>query len=303
MSGTEEKGTEQGPEQEQDADKVKLPASLAYRIGWLSFGAIAIPIFSYAVLYFLSKQQFSSISKIEDIANLANLAVASASIATLVATIWAIQSYWRLRDIDKQTEKWQPKKHKKDCLDPYTFHILAESHKQWAQLWFSWCVAIFLGGVTYAIYNSAIAMHPMANFIKECPDKMECLNLEWQYVIYSIISTQAPNSFIYLLFGVVWYWASKHYRSHWHNFVIKAYRHRALHRFETLREDIQTQIEDDSSFPKIKAEETILELYRLSGVLLLIPGDSSYLDKVGGDELSKAILQMEEISKAFTGPR
>jgi len=52
-----------------------------------------------------------------------------------------------------------------------------------------------------------------------------------------------------------------------------------------------------------KADETILELYRLSGVLLLIPGDTSYLEKAGSDELSKAILQMEEILNAFTGPR
>jgi hypothetical protein len=50
---------------------------------------------------------------------------------------------------------------------------------------------------------------------------------------------------------------------------------------------------------KAKAEETILELYRLSGVLLLIPGDSSYLDKVGSEEITKTLLQMEEITKAF----
>ena len=127
--------------------------------------------------------------------------------------------------------------------------------------------------------------------------------MEWPDAIYNIISKQAPNSFIYLLFGVVWYWASKHYRSHWHNFVINAYRHRALYRFEKLRKNIQTQINSDTSFPREKANETILELYRLSGVLLLIPGDSSYLEKVGSEEVSKAILQMEEITKAFTGPR
>jgi len=128
--------------------------------------------------------------------------------------------------------------------------------------------------------------------------------MEWPDAIYNIIKEQAPSSFIYLLFGVAWYWASKHYRSHWHNFVINAYRHRALYRFKELRDNIWEEKNNNnysSDTSIVKVEQTILELYRLSGVLLLIPGDSSYLDKAGSEEVSKAILQMEELAKAFTG--
>jgi hypothetical protein len=103
-----------------------------------------------------------------------------------------------------------------------------------------------------------------------------------------------------VLFGVSWYWASKHYRSHWHNFVINAYRHRALYRFDRLRKDIINC--KSYGYDKAKAEETILELYRLSGVLLLIPGDSSYLDRVGSEEIAKSLLQIQELIKAFTVP-
>lgn len=84
--------------------------------------------------------------------------------------------------------------------------------------------------------------------------------------------------------------------------MINAYRHRALYRFEQLRNKIETKKSIISPAFNQKADETILELYRLSGILLLIPGDSSYLEKVGSEEVSKAILQMEEITKAFTGP-
>ena len=216
---------------------------------------------------------------------------ASASIASILAVIWAVQSYWRLRYIDKQAEKWQPHKNSRDWSSPFTFHALAESHKEWAELWFCWCVAIFLCGLTYAIFN--VYHKP----ITVCTD----FNSAW-CAISNIISAHAPSSFIYLLFGVAWYWASKQYRSHWHNFVINAYRHRALYRFEQLRDEIQDNINDYGSLEsKSKAKDTILELYRLSGVLLLIPGDSSYLEKAASEDVSKAILQMEEIAKAFTG--
>jgi hypothetical protein len=288
------------------------------RCVFLFFGAFVILACSYLVLCFLSDQE-SAFNPIK--ANLENLATASATIGALVATIWAIQTYWRLRYIDEQMGKWQSKENESEIeykqededkveveykwLDPFTFHALAESHKEWAQLWFAWCIAITMWGVTYAIYNFNIAIHSADNLSKGCtPEGTKCLISGWQYA-YTLISTQAPNGFIYLLFGVVWYWASKHYRSHWHNFVINAYRHRALWRFQGLQKNIRKAMNKQgiSSNFKENAEQTILELYRLSGILLLIPGDSSYLEKVGGDELSKAILQMEEIAKAFTGPQ
>jgi hypothetical protein len=217
-------------------------------------------------------------------------AISFAAIVTVVAIFWATQSYWLLRYVDSQTEKWRPHGRIDEWTGPFTFHGLAESHKQWAELWFSWCVAIFAGGVTYAIYNlsvhSASASHPET----------------WPDALYNLINSQAPSGFIYMLFGIAWYWASKHYRSHWHNFVVNAYRHRALYRFNKLRSEIIESKHWDSNEAKLKANETVLELYRLSGVLLLIPGESSYLDKVGSEEITKSLLQIHELVYGVPGP-
>ena len=151
MSGAEEKITIQGTKQKPDADMRNSPAFLAYRIGWLLFGAIAILGFSYFALWVLQFLSFDSDAKFlsnHKIINLTDLAVAFAGVAALVATIWALQLYWRLRYIDEQTEKWRPKKNEDEVEDewknpnPFTFHVLAESHKEWAQLWFAWCIAI-----------------------------------------------------------------------------------------------------------------------------------------------------------------
>ena len=220
-----------------------------------------------------------------------NLIIIISVIGTIISTIWALLSYWRLIYIDKQAEKWRPHEQIDEWSNPFTFHVLAESHKQWAELWFSWCVAIFTGGVTYAIYNIHAHTPMLAKDV-----------MDWQHVVYNIINTQAPSGFIYILFGVAWYWASKHYKSHWHNFVINAYRHRALYRFKELRDDVlklksNCTVECDIT----KANETLLELYRLSGVLLLIPGDSSYLDKLGSEEMTKSFLQMQELVSGVSG--
>jgi len=114
-----------------------------------------------------------------------------------------------------------------------------------------------MSGLTYAIFN-----------IYHAPSTGNA-QMNWPSTIYAIIREQAPSSFIYLLFGVSWYWASKHYRSHWHNFVINAYRHRALYRFERLQYYIQKRMELKDYNSMVKAEETILELFRLSGFCCL----------------------------------
>ncbi len=275
------------------------------RIGTL-FGLLIILLWaSWGLLWFLSDIMDIKSASEERISptNLLHLLATSAFLSSLTATTWAIQSYWRLRDVDVRTRKWDPsdKKPRNDWSNPFSFHELAESHKEWSELWFSWCMAICLSGVTYAIFSIGMHMNePCSRFLV---DKCQTCNVDWPHVVYNIINTQAPSSFIYLLFGFAWYWASKHYRSHWHNFVVNAYRHRALYRFTELRKNIASNIDDISDANKIRAEQTILELYRLSGILLLIPGDSSYMDKVGSGEISKAILQLEEIAKAFTGPK
>jgi hypothetical protein len=64
--------------------------------------------------------------------------------------------------------------------------------------------------------------------------------------------------------------------------VANAYRHRSLYRFEMLRREIPTRMMGAPAEYKDEANKTILELFRLSGILLLIPGESSYLDKPAG---------------------
>jgi hypothetical protein len=145
-------------------------------------------------------------------------------ISGLLATLWAIQSYWRLVIIDERDKRWRPPESDSEWSGPYAFHSLAQSHNEWAQLWFSWCVAIFLGGVTYAIYNST-----------HVPPKGDG---QWTTMLLIMLSSYLHHGLVYALFGFAWYWASKHYRSHWHNYVANAYRHRSLYRFELLRTEI-----------------------------------------------------------------
>jgi hypothetical protein len=44
-----------------------------------------------------------------------------------------------------------------------------------------------------------------------------------------------------------------------------------------------------------------MELYRLSGILLLEPIDSSYSNLLAHDDAHKKLSQMEEITEAFNG--
>jgi hypothetical protein len=186
--------------------------------------------------------------------------------------------------------------------NPFSFHSLAESHKEWAQLWFTCSLVIFLGGLTYASFN--VGTHLCPEILSNDP-KLNPILLpkEWPQAWITL----APNAFVYALFIVIWQWSSRHYRSHWHNFVMNAYRHRALYRFENLRDQIKTSFFQDKKSPsaesplkyvsKDHAADTILELYRLSGILLLIPGESAYLDKKGGDDITDKIIKYEEITK------
>jgi hypothetical protein len=221
--------------------------------------------------------------KMPDLTLIALLVV---GISAFLATLWAMQSYWRLAIVDQEDKRWRPPETDSDWSGPYAFHSLAQSHKEWAQLWFSWCVAIFLGGVTYAIYNSAHGIQKPSG--------------DWQEMLLTMLNSYLHHALVYTLFGFAWYWASKHYRSHWHNYVANAYRHRSLYRFEMLRREIPTRMMGAPAEYKDEANKTILELFRLSGILLLIPGESSYLDKPAGEEVSKAILRMEEVANAFS---
>ena len=139
--------------------------------------------------------------------------------------------------------------------------------------------------MTYAIYNSA---HGVEDGTKD-----------FSVMLVTMLNNYLHHGLVYALFAFAWYWAAKHYRSHWHNYVANAYRHRSLYRFEMLRREIPRRMIGEAESYKEEANKTILELFRLSGILLLIPGESSYLDKPAGEDVSKAILRMEEVANAF----
>jgi len=262
-------------------------SSAIQRLGCLSALAVIVFFLSLAIKW------SGSISLLQ----------ASVGIGAFLATLWAIQSYWRLVERDGIASLEQKAYYmgvKKSVVDPFTFHELAQSHKEWAQLWFTWCIAIFMGGLTYAFLS---AEDPLAERVQIYYESMH-----WPFAFYSIVSKQMHHAIVYLLFGASWYWAARHYRSHWHNFVINAYRHRALYRIQELQKAIQEQLDKprgitDIDFPESKAVETQLELSRLSAILLLLPGDSSYLDEARSSEVSKVLLEMEEVSKAFARPK
>jgi hypothetical protein len=66
-------------------------------------------------------------------------------------------------------------------------------------------------------------------------------NGDWPEMLLTMLNSYLHHALVYALFGFAWYWASKHYRSHWHNYVANAYRHRSLYRFEMLRREIPNQ--------------------------------------------------------------
>jgi hypothetical protein len=218
------------------------------------------------------------------------------ALVSFTAVVWAIQDYWRLRHNDRRGFEKEIRdlesedgSGKQSEFPAHNFHVIAEAHKEWAQLWFSWCVAIFAAGVTFAIFNIGLHHQPcLAPFSK---------NTTWEEVVNML----APNIFVYFLFGVAWNWASKHYRSHWHNFVVNAYKYRALRVLKIIREEIMSNFTTgDYRAPKV--EDTILELYRISGILLLIQSESSYLDNVASDEISKTVHQLDELARTLIHP-
>lgn len=327
MSGLHRETIGRRPEPDHGADQSNSLEAVAMRVMWLLLGVTLIAVISAFAPEALCELEKRHIEQDEFLK-------ASAAVGTLMATIWAIQSYWRLALVDKQAREWRPSNSQDDWSDPYTFHVLAESHKEWAQLWFTWCIAIFLGGVTYAIFSTTHSILDGPKHGKTwCPpdvsktteqiaseetkkerekkdqqdrwdkQKEAMKTMKGSYATYAISGKYLHHGIVYLLFCASWYWAAKHYRSHWHNFVTNAYRHRALFRIEQLQRRIQGSIEIersiDGSADCKKAQETILELYRLSGILLLVPGDSSYLDKVAHEEVSKVTLELERVSGAF----
>lgn len=182
---------------------------------------------------------------------------------------WALRIYWDRRDASLQNAR-------QENTTGFSFHELAEDHKEWAQLWFTISISIFLGGLIYAIFHVSSHICPWIDFDTDP---------SWNKIVSSLL----PNIFIYSLFFAAWHWSSRHYRAHWHNFILNAYRHRALVKFAELEQAGNLPIGD-------QAQAAIAgEIRKLSGILLLIPGDSAYIDKEKEDTGAERIIKTEEI--------
>ncbi|MDZ3837982.1 MAG: hypothetical protein U0S49_11470 [Rhodospirillales bacterium] len=181
---------------------------------------------------------------------------------------------------------------------PYSFHQLAHTHRHWAQLWFTITIAIFIGGLMYAVFNVAThlcGVGPVAT--------------SW-FVAAKII---IPNVFAYALFFIAWNWSSRHFRSHWHNFIVNSYRHRALWRYEEIERKLieiasgvgapenNRAVEETVKKVRDKVADTLMELHRLSGILLLFPGDSSYSDAGSDEKAAEELVKLEEVVRSATG--
>ncbi len=181
---------------------------------------------------------------------------------------------------------------------PLSFHELAQTHKEWAQLWFTITITVFLGGLIYAIFN-------VGTHICHVNTGATGQSSDWAFWANAII----PNIFVYALFFLAWHWSARHFRAHWHNFIVNAYRHRALWRYEEIErklielaggidmpegEGLRATIEDI----RRGVGGTIRELFRLSGVLLLLPGQSSYLEAGQDEHSTEEIVKLEEIVKS-----
>lgn len=233
----------------------------------------------------------------------------------IISLVWSLHLYTMLRQQDNDEherintalehlskpllESIRLKNSEQDNIEetkyPYSFHQLAYSHKQWAQLWFTITISIFLGGLIYAVFN--VGTHICSVYT---------VNVSWAFAAKAII----PNVFVYALFFVAWNWSARHFRAHWHNFILNSYRHRALWRYEEIERklvevasgvgacDEIPSIKDTVKAIQEKVADTILEMYRLSGILLLLPGESSYLDAGKDEKMTEEFVKLEEIVKS-----
>jgi hypothetical protein len=104
--------------------------------------------------------------------------------------------------------------------------------------------------------------------------------------------------------------STRHFRAHWHNFIVNSYRHRALWRYEEIERKLielasgvgapldNPAVQDTVKSVREKVADTLLELHRLSGILLLFPGDSSYLDAGKDEKASEEFVKLEEIVRS-----
>lgn len=150
------------------------------------------------------------------------------------------------------------------------FHTLAEEHRLWSELWFTISVCVFIGGVIFAIVRFMWGYNPFL----EGSSKIT----EWE----DVASTFIEELFRFSMFYIAWNWAVRHFRAHWHNFILNAYRYRALRVLRNIKG------EDKRTAPEIR---------KLIGLLLLMTESSAYLDTGQEPSMVERISSLDELTK------
>lgn len=100
----------------------------------------------------------------------------------------------------------------------------------------------------------------------------------WASVVRSVFA----DFFLFSMFFVPWNWSVRHFRAHWHNFILNAYRHRALH----VLNKMENEKPDESDRQ---------ELRKFTALLLLFTGDTAYLEHEEGKTLAEKLIKFEDL--------
>ncbi len=107
---------------------------------------------------------------------------------------------------------------------------------------------------------------------------------------YEIVAQLLKEFLVLSFFFVVWNWSVRHFRAHWHHFIEIAYRTRAL---DVLR---RMQLEGES-------EPDRQELRRIEATLLLLYGETAYLESEPKATLEKIFDLEEQAREEFSGTK
>lgn len=176
-----------------------------------------------------------------------------------------------------------------------SFYELADTHKLWSQVWFTISISIFLGGLTYAIFHVGQHVCVKPWLLQEPIHAIDGNNgnIIWSETLKQVF----PNIFIYSLFFVAWHWSARHYRAHWHNYVLNAFRHRALNKIASLEERVD-------ALSGSKRDDIVSDLRVLSALLLLLPTRSAYTEtEDAGETGAERIVKIEEMLREIINKR
>lgn len=132
------------------------------------------------------------------------------------------------------------------------FHELAREHRQWSQLWFTISLCILFAGLMFALSQILWIIDKSKTGVNnECTSSLSWVS--WGLVVNGFIADsydKSPswsvvvndlieNFFVFSLFYLAWNWSVRHFRAHWHNFILNAYRYRSLGVLCSMIKDVE----------------------------------------------------------------